>query len=69
MSFSGVVPLACLQRVRTLAVRAWKLAMLGVICSLASLLDCCVLGRILTWSQDPQVIWPPPKGNDSIRTI
>jgi hypothetical protein len=37
MSFSGVAPRACLQRVRTLAVRAWKLALLGVIWSLAGL--------------------------------
>lgn len=38
MSCSGVAPAACLPRVRTLAVRAWKLALLGVIRSLAGFL-------------------------------
>ena len=37
MSFPGVVPLARLQRARILAVMARKLALLGVICSLAGL--------------------------------
>ena len=35
MRCSGVAPAACLQRVLTLVVMAWRLALLGVICSVA----------------------------------
>lgn len=37
MNASAVAPTACLQRVRTLSLRAWKLALLGVMRSLAGL--------------------------------
>jgi hypothetical protein len=37
MSASAVAPTACLQRVRTWSLRAWKLAFLGVMRSLAGL--------------------------------
>ena len=64
MSRAGVAPAACLQRAFTFALMPWKLAVLGVICSLAGLpLGRSCLRRVCPKKSNPV----SDGGNDGLR--